>query len=250
MPSSSDDDNVRLNADNFVMELYRNKSFTDSFWSGVKLTCIALALMMSTYAVFKCSTLRSLTSSEYEDVNRVKAELLKDEKRETDQFQLITRLNSSLSDFIRKIRDEVSGPDVMFDCYRVNRLTRAVVVTYDGCFVDTTAGAINVDTGFFTVREAGRLPAQLHGQVREQQQGKVRSVVIADSQREYNGNELSSSESSTHTIMVLYPLNVGDLVKVQFNKDGSSYIHSDNDHDVHFTGRRVSSLPRPKAREE
>lgn len=67
--------------------------------------------------------------------------------------------------------------------------------------------------------------------------------MVADSQREYNGNEISSSESSTHTVMVMYPLVVGDLVKVQFNKDGSSYIHSDNDHDVHFTGRRISDLP-------
>ena len=78
--------------------------------------------------------------------------------------------------------------------------------------------------------------------------------VIVDSQREYNGPDTSGgrgggrgsrnlSESSTHTVMVLYPLRKGDQVKVQFNKDGHSYIHSDNDHDVHFTGRRVSALP-------
>ena len=58
--------------------------------------------------------------------------------------------------------------------------------------------------------------------------------MIADSQREYNGNEISKTESSTHSIMVLHPLLKGDIVKVQFNKDGTSYIHSDNDHDVHF----------------
>ncbi len=68
--------------------------------------------------------------------------------------------------------------------------------------------------------------------------------MIADSQREYNGNELSTSESSTHTILVLHPLGVGDIVKVQFNKDGNSYIHSDSDHDVHFTGVRLADLPR------
>ena len=30
---------------------------------------------------------------------------------------------------------------------------------------------------------------------------------------------------------------------MQFNKDGSSYIHSDNDHDVHFTAFRISKIP-------
>ncbi len=27
-----------------------------------------------------------------------------------------------------------------------------------------------------------------------------------------------------------------------FNRDGNSYIHSDNDHDVHFTGLRLGRL--------
>ncbi len=43
----------------------------------------------------------------------------------------------------------------MFDCYRVNRLSRAAVITYDGCFVDTTDGAMNSDTGIFKVRVPG-----------------------------------------------------------------------------------------------
>jgi len=42
--------------------------------------------------------------------------------------------------------------------------------------------------------------------------------------------------------MVVYPVNAGDRVRVQFNKDGVSYIHSDNDHDVHFTGIKVSDV--------
>ena len=32
-------------------------------------------------------------------------------------------------------------------------------------------------------------------------------------------------------------------VRMQFNKDGNSYIHSDQDHDVHFTAFRISKLP-------
>ena len=29
---------------------------------------------------------------------------------------------------------------VMFDCYRTQRMVRAGIVNYDGCFVDTTKG--------------------------------------------------------------------------------------------------------------
>lgn len=72
--------------------------------------------------------------------------------------------------------------------------------------------------------------------------------VIADSQREYNGNESSTAESSTHTILAFYPLRKGDEVKIQFNKDGSSYIHSDNDHDVHFTALWLSPIPDERRR--
>jgi hypothetical protein len=34
-----------------------------------------------------------------------------------------------------------------------------------------------------------------------------------------------------------------DTVRVQFNKDGGSFIHSDSDHDVHFTVVKISNLP-------
>ena len=43
----------------------------------------------------------------------------------------------------------------MFDCYRTSRLNRAAVVTYDGCFVDTTSGQMNSDTGVFTAKVPG-----------------------------------------------------------------------------------------------
>ena len=43
----------------------------------------------------------------------------------------------------------------MFDCYRTSRLSRAATVTYDGCHVETTNGAINPNTGIFTVRQPG-----------------------------------------------------------------------------------------------
>ena len=34
----------------------------------------------------------------------------------------------------------MAAPPVMFDCYRTQRLVRAGIVNYDGCFVDTTKG--------------------------------------------------------------------------------------------------------------
>lgn len=43
----------------------------------------------------------------------------------------------------------------MFDCYRTTRLSRAQVVYYDGCFVDTTQGGMNIHTGIFTVKDPG-----------------------------------------------------------------------------------------------
>ena len=45
MASAAEDDNVRLNADNFVRELYKNKTTLESFWAGIKVACIALALV-------------------------------------------------------------------------------------------------------------------------------------------------------------------------------------------------------------
>lgn len=154
-----------------------------------------------------------------------------------------------------------------------SRLTRQTVVTYEGCFVDTTNGAIDVETGIFNVSTAGVYQITFTAKYVSSSMGRfgawsdvfVNNIVInsfkyiglknrifiyednvsyakviADSQREYNGEGSNSkTESSTHSILVYYPLRVGDLVKVQFNKDGASYIHSDRDHDVHFTARMV-----------
>lgn len=142
----------------------------------------------------------------------------------------------------------------MFDCYRTSRLSRAVTVTYDGCHVDTTNGDMNTATGIFTVRHPGVYSISFTAKFVSSSKGRfgawsdifVNDTVIADSQREYNGNEMSTSESSTHTVMVFYSLGYGDLVKVQFNKDGASYIHSDQDHDVHFTARRIGEEQKKK----
>ena len=41
---------------------------------------------------------------------------------------------------ISPIAAHLSEPPVMFDCYRTQRMVRAGIVNYDGCFVDTTKG--------------------------------------------------------------------------------------------------------------
>ncbi len=38
-----------------------------------------------------------------------------------------------------------------------------------------------------------------------------------------------------------YHFNINFAI-LQFNRDGESYIHSDNDHDVHFTGLRLGDI--------
>ena len=42
------------------------------------------------------------------------------------------------------IAAHLAEPPAMFDCYRTQRLARAGIVNYDGCFVDTTKGEIKV----------------------------------------------------------------------------------------------------------
>ena len=42
---SSNDDSEKLNADNFVLDLYRNKTFNEAFVAGLKAACIVLALV-------------------------------------------------------------------------------------------------------------------------------------------------------------------------------------------------------------
>ena len=67
--------------------------------------------------------------------------------------KILRLLVSSLDQVKSKV--DSSGRGVMFDCYRTSRFSRAGVVTYHGCFVDTSAGAINIHTGVFKVREEG-----------------------------------------------------------------------------------------------
>lgn len=45
--------------------------------------------------------------------------------------------------------------EVMFDCYLNQRMSTAGIVKYHGCFVDTTDGAINKDSGIFTTKVDG-----------------------------------------------------------------------------------------------
>eukprot|EP00095_Tigriopus_kingsejongensis_P006899 maker-scaffold126_size328755-snap-gene-0.10 protein:Tk06899 transcript:maker-scaffold126_size328755-snap-gene-0.10-mRNA-1 annotation:"AGAP001552-PA" len=243
------DSDLRHGADYFLMKLMERKSLVDTLWSGAKILGIGLALILSIYSVYACSQNRSLGGSDLEDISHLKSSFQDDEIRESIQLKMIKALNKS----IRAVEENMTRLRVviMFDCYRTTRLSQARVISYDGCFVDTTQGAMNSNTGIFTVKDPGVYQLSFTAKYVSSSKGRfgawsdiyVNETVVADSQREYNGNEISTSESSTHTVMVIYPLIFGDVVKVKFNKDGSSYIHSDNDHDVHFTARRISDLP-------
>lgn len=136
----------------------------------------------------------------------------------------------------------------MFDCSRTSRLHTKGKVTYHTCLVDNTNKSMDPSSGVFTVPrgQAGVYQISFTAKFVANSNGRfgawcdiyVSDKVVADSQREYNGN--SRTESSTHTVVLLHSLREGDEVFVMFNKDGSSFIHSDDDHDVHFTVRKVA----------
>eukprot|EP00092_Neocalanus_flemingeri_P021782 GFUD01023630.1.p1 GENE.GFUD01023630.1~~GFUD01023630.1.p1 ORF type:complete len:274 (+),score=50.63 GFUD01023630.1:16-837(+) len=143
---------------------------------------------------------------------------------------------------------------IMFDCTRTTRFQSRGIVNYDECLVDTTGGSMNITSGIFTASTSqggiyqisftAKYVANSNGRFGAWSDVFVNDVVIADSQREYNGfGGKSRTESSTHTVMALYPVKEMDTIRVQFNKDGYSYIHSDSDHDVHFTARKIAALP-------
>ncbi len=58
----------------------------------------------------------------------------------------------------------VGAAAIMFDCHLTSRQTNAVVIVYDGCHVDTTNGAMNKDTGIFTVKVSGIYQVTSHPQ--------------------------------------------------------------------------------------
>ena len=55
----------------------------------------------------------------------------------------------------------------------------------------------------------------------------ITTQIIADSQREYN-DAANDKETSTHTVIVFHLLNVGDKVRVQFNKVRLRFIFDRN----------------------
>lgn len=207
--------------------------------------------VMSAYAVYKCNTLRGLSEDEAMRVASLQQSLRLDETNIRSNGDILSRLNQTLFSLIETRNTIITRYDQMFDCYLTNRFTQPGAVRFDACLVDTTDGAMEKRTGTFTVNVEGIYQLSFTAKYVSSSKGRfgawsdimVNDTVIADSQREYNGNHRSNSESSTHTILVLYPLRIGDQVKVIFNRDGDSYIHSDRDRDVHFTGRRVAAIP-------
>jgi len=240
------EDELRFGADHYLKKLLERKSFLESFWGGIKVTCVFMALFLSIFAVYKATALAKPVSRFGAVSSRLDGDerALKNAQKRAEKTAKFTKL-------INETVAHLSAPPVMFDCYRTQRMVRAGIVNYDGCFVDTTKGAMSTRTGIFTVGVAGVYQLSFTAKYVSSSKGRfgawsdmyVNNTVVSDSQREYNNNDINSSESSTHSVVVIYALNVGDRVRVQFNKDGNSYIHSDADHDVHFTAFRISKLP-------
>ena len=204
--------------------------------------CLALSLILSLYCVYNVQQL-------YKTIRIMGKQLSKEEEL---SFQ--NSVGLKLLDNGGLNTEERNWLPTMFDCTRTSRFQSRGIVNYDECLVDTTGGSMNTTSGVFTASQAqggiyqitftAKYVANSNGRFGAWSDVIVNNVVIADSQREYNGcGGKSRTESSTHTVMALYPIRVNDTIRVQFNKDGHSYIHSDNDHDVHFTARKIADLP-------
>jgi len=248
---------VPLEADGYLQKLLKQKSLLDHVWSGFKFTCLFLSLFLSVYCIYLTQSVD--TRGTRSEIETLKLKVSQDERQESNQYASLQKLNASLFKLALQAKGAWQAP-ILFDCFKVKKMNRPGIVNYDGCFIDTTKGAMTAGTGIFTVAEAGIYQLTFTAKYVASNRGRfgawsdmyVNQKVIADSQREYNGPDSGSSsggrgsslsESSTHTVLVIYKLQVGDQVKVQFNRDGTSYIHSDNDHDVHFTGRKLAPLP-------
>lgn len=245
------EDELRLGADGYLQKLLERKTLLDHLWSGFKIGCILLAMFLSIYSLYLVKQKDQVkTQAQFAQLETIM------KQKFLDLYKQTAKLKANQTKVVMMEPMPKRTP-VLFDCYRVTSLKRPAIVTYDGCFVDSTKGGMSAFNGIFTVVDAGVYQITFTAKYVSSNKGRfgawsdiyVNETVIADSQREYNGPKgkgannpggSGQTESSTHTILVHYQLNIGDQVKVQFNKDGNSYIHSDSDHDVHFTGLKVA----------
>jgi len=256
----SDKEELVQPSEEHLTHLLRVRSVTSHWSKGFNTVGVIIALFLAGYAVFRVQHLStslekekaSLLKQMDEDITKTFENSIK--KQFEQKLELAGSMESvddvSVLEHYKDVEDFIP---VMFDCTRTSRLLQRGVINYDTCLVDTTEGTMNNDTGVFipTKEQAGIYQMSFTAKYVAHSSGRfgawsdlwVNDKVIADSQREYNGNGQEKTESSTHTMLALFPLKGNDTVKVQFNKDGHSYIHSDKDHDVHFTMRRISRLP-------
>lgn len=153
-----------------------------------------------------------------------------------------------ISSFMKMLQSIVDSPS--FSCYRNEKMTSDGTVIYDGCYVDTTNGAMKQDTGTFTVTDPGvyRLSFSATFYVPSGKLGNPKGWVdlLVDGQRKATSYEdpeesMTSSYHTTISLNILYSLERGQKVKIQWTGLAGAQLHDNNNRHTHFTGERISA---------
>merc|ERR1712179_456627 len=181
-----------------VKEEQRKRQWMIGFASG----CLVLSLLLSLYCFYNVQQL-------FKTIKTMDQQLSKEEGLSFQNSVSLKLLdNGGLN------TEERNSLPTMFDCTRTSRFQSRGIVNYDECLVDTTGGSMNITSGVFTASQAqagiyqitftAKYVANSNGRFGAWSDVFVNDVVIADSQREYNGcGGKSRTESSTHTATMI-----------------------------------------------
>lgn len=136
---------------------------------------------------------------------------------------------------------KTSTGEIAFDCYRTTNHDSGVV-TYNGCSVDTTGGAMDPNTGKFKAKRAGLYQVHFTG---EAYPGKGGCIKIMKGSTELS--RIYSSKTDHHrglSISRITQLQLGDDVSAQ--NCGSGYnalrLYADGNHQTIFKGFFLAPL--------
>lgn len=152
-----------------------------------------------------------------------------------------------ISSFMKMLQAIVDTPS--FSCYRNKKVTSDGTVTYDGCHVDTTNGAMKKDTGTFTVTDPGVYRFSFTGNIKVlKEAGDPRGWIElhVDGQRKATSYEnpkdgMTNNYYTTISLNILQTLERGQKVKIHWGSANGAQLHDDSNHHTHFTGERISA---------